>query len=455
MALRNDSIILMSDKEDSLLTLPDDGSHAGQTPLHRRLRQFLTSGAIACLPSFLHRNNAHHGSELRPTAYLDALRGIAAWIVFNFHLIWSIGGDPLLPNFTLLTCGPSMVTLFFVISGYALSVSIVASLRRDDPSHFMATLASACYRRWARLFLPVFFATFITAMLLYSNLIVHTPCPAATSIHGQIFDWVVDSIQSSNPFGPVPGFFTPDVFRTKYLYQLWTIPVEYRGSLILFLFAATTNTMTPRKRQMHLFLAIMACTIWGALYAALFLSGFALALSSPLATTSDPPRPSRRQNVLHLSFLVMAVTLLARPKMYHESFGLNEAFPWPLLRPLLPSWFTPGQKVQFYPSIGAVLLLYVLDRNPTLREPLSWRLPQYLGRISFGFYAMHITVIWTWYFGVLAPLRDRGALSEGMLGWCVVYLGTLVVTVLVADRFTAVDQRILGWVGNVKGWAFQ
>ena len=85
--------------------------------------------------------------KLHNTAYLDGMRGLAAFAVFLCHLsygTWDTGhvygaGEPgeksantyllQLPIIRLFYSGPPMVAIFFVISGYALSYKPLKQMR--------------------------------------------------------------------------------------------------------------------------------------------------------------------------------------------------------------------------------------------------------------------------------------------------------------------------------------
>ena len=98
------------------------------------------------VPTFLHRrpqNDHDKANTLAPTAFLDGMRGLAAFVVFICHLTygtfditraWGAPPDPetqspavyrdflRLPIVRLLYSGPPMVAIFFVVSGYALKL---------------------------------------------------------------------------------------------------------------------------------------------------------------------------------------------------------------------------------------------------------------------------------------------------------------------------------------------
>src|SRR6202012_1390350 len=85
------------------------------------------------LPQSLHNNSSK--PKVRPTAWLDGLRGWAALFVFWYHFSmnyhhWTSLGWGYQDNRAILTlpvirtviAGPGMVSIFFVVSGYSLTL---------------------------------------------------------------------------------------------------------------------------------------------------------------------------------------------------------------------------------------------------------------------------------------------------------------------------------------------
>lgn len=99
-----------------------------------------TSVAFILLPSFVtsyfRPNSTARPKRLHDTAYLDGLRGVAAFIVYvhhtqmqyNMETLFGYGSHPTanhilqLPYFKLLNAGPAAVALFFLISVRLLSI---------------------------------------------------------------------------------------------------------------------------------------------------------------------------------------------------------------------------------------------------------------------------------------------------------------------------------------------
>ncbi len=117
------------------------------------------------------------------TTWLDGLRGIAAAIVAFDHYFMSDVWHPFvsfwteppeysrhivqLPPIRILFSAHGMVTLFMVISGYAISISLLNA--RDGPQ-FLQRMSSAIVRRVFRIYLPVIITASIAQIFYFFDL---------------------------------------------------------------------------------------------------------------------------------------------------------------------------------------------------------------------------------------------------------------------------------------------
>jgi peptidoglycan/LPS O-acetylase OafA/YrhL len=115
----------------------------------------LSGFLLALLPSFLHNlvlDIPHRPTRVSHTAWLDGARGLAAFFVFLRHfefcyhrkgsISYGTVKDPKYPNenhhllqlpvLRLLYSGEAMVAIFFVISGYALSLKALKLIRKSS-----------------------------------------------------------------------------------------------------------------------------------------------------------------------------------------------------------------------------------------------------------------------------------------------------------------------------------
>jgi len=416
---------------------------------------------VSALPRFLQPGGlSRQGEKIHPTTYLDALRGYAACIVFAGHLL----GYPAAIQHSfirILTSNHAMVDLFFVISGYVLSFRMLKAIRQRDSVDLLQTLASSTFRRYLRLYVPTAIATFIAMIGVYIGRI--PTAPRYVSFDLQVRHWFLDTFFASSPFADVKGWYHTGQFCTVYLDQMWTIPVEFRGSMVLFIFCAGSCKLSVRGRMILTWIAIVASFCWNVIYVALFLMGLFVAdlsierskaaghfqvqrpqisLGSPTPTIPKRPAQSTISNTILVCIFISSIFLLGQP--HEPGFGIDGPFPWQYLTMLTPSWYGgPGEPEEhFWLGIGAFLLLFSLEFCPALQTPLHWKFSLYLGDLSFGLYAMHPTVIWTLYIPILKPYT---LVYLGSSGWAFIpgVVATTFVVLWVSDYFERIDRRVV------------
>ena len=193
---------------------------------------------------------------MRPTEFLkikreiqfDGLRGIAALIVLNSHFVCAFlpslnskffpeifNSDESnlfnsffqTPPLSLIFNGHAAVCIFFVLSGYVLSI----------PFHQgrVNKLYSRLYARYLRLNIPIFFVTlfsfFLSKLNLYKNSL-------AGDLSGS--QWMMYWYQSSKmSFSEmIKSSFFKGIFYgdDNFIAPLWTLKIEFIGSLLLIIY---------------------------------------------------------------------------------------------------------------------------------------------------------------------------------------------------------------------------
>ncbi|RDW85201.1 hypothetical protein BP6252_02791 [Coleophoma cylindrospora] len=265
----------------------------------------------ALKPSFLGRRHLKPRT-LYPTSYLDGLRGVAAlFVVFNHYVAqyfpylshgWGSGdgsnaaqgkNDRIiqLPILRTVYSGRFMVTIFFVISGYVLSHKALGLARRRDLAAVLQSLSSSVFRRWLRLMLPALASTIIGLVLartglahnLYSDwdtlsaagppttgrVIVEAKLPEPKD--ATFSSWIEDCLIMVDPFQ-----FGNFKFPT-YNFPLWTMQVEYMGSMIVFTLVLGIVLVRPKYRIAIPSMLVAFCLFTGRWQWTLFISGVLLA----------------------------------------------------------------------------------------------------------------------------------------------------------------------------------
>lgn len=132
---------------------------------------FLAILAPSFITSLLRkRDGTFQPRKVSSTAYLNGLRGVAAYVVFWFHFgsefysreAWygyhsRPGRDKWLlqlPIISVALHGMFCVAIFFILSGFVLSYKPLQLVRAREHKALLKCLASSVFRRGPRLFLP-------------------------------------------------------------------------------------------------------------------------------------------------------------------------------------------------------------------------------------------------------------------------------------------------------------
>jgi peptidoglycan/LPS O-acetylase OafA/YrhL len=283
---------------------------------------------------------------------LDGLRGWGAVFVLLYHLFCD--ALPLGPSATTLQYflpfnGQLAVQVFFVVSGFALSVRYLSD---GDLQAWSRILAG----RYIRLAIPILAACFIVHVVMALNLVA--PPSERLPVFRPYFNF-------EPTIGHLLRFSLFDVFfdykgSETYIGPLWTMSIELIGSFIVLL-AILVVRRVPARILMLCGVAVMILVLApskNAAMLALFPLGAALADCFNRGWLDDVPTP------ISVLILVVAasVPLMTSSKM---AWGLLSAVP-----------LTFGA-IAFAPA----------------RVWLSGRLSAWLGRLSFPLYLIHGPII--------------------------------------------------------------
>lgn len=456
-----------SDDSDNKSETPDDAEVEQQrsqpVPKWKQFNTYgswIQSSCIAALPRFCQPQGLKIRGKLHPTSYLDALRGWAAFIVFIYHCFNTY--DPSWrrqPFISVLFAGQGMVALFYVISGYVLSYSLLKNIHRQESAPTLEGLASSTFRRYLRLYgstvLAIFIALIMVRLGWYKGVYGDLCKP---SFVDQIKDWLLDVIFFCNPFSDIRGYYYGGIHDTRYLGTMWTIPVEFRGSIILFSLWAAICKLSTRSRMILTWMIIFLGYLWNALYVSQFLYGLFLAdlsldrhperLVRPgdLPNTREMPFESQNKKqpiwakICYSLLLILGIFILGQPD--HTDLGVWGEFPWAFLKSYIPWYYNAESGEYWYLSIGAFLVVISLDSYPALHRPLEWGVSQYIGELSFGIYALHPPLWFGFYRTWEEPMREK-YLGHAPLAFIP---GVLVMTFLVlvsADYFHRLDKKVV------------
>ncbi|KAH6967768.1 acyltransferase 3 [Ilyonectria sp. MPI-CAGE-AT-0026] len=421
------------------------------------------------VPSFLQGRGQLRPATLRPTAYLDGMRGAGAVVVsfghyttmtYNTHRGW--GSDDnyynviRLPILRLVHGGGAAVALFFVISGYALAYKPMQYIRKGDLDNFSTALSSMAFRRAIRLYLPTMILTVSLACIIQTGIYdwgrrvpENTPCfshlpyrpVALPSLSAQVGIWVP-------AFAGSFVLFDWEWYRGLSYYgtgQLWTIPAEFRCSFYLFLIILAT----ARLKTIYRFLTIVGI-MWISYINSrwelvAFLSGVLLVewdllRGAHVATPTrekegDSPQSTLGDVFWHL-FAILGLFLMSQP----EDGGITTPG-WVFLTSLIPEWWADKQQ-RYWQTPGAVIFLLAVGHSRWWQGVFNSRFAQYLGKISYSLYLVHATVDGLFGYHFKSWAWDLTGLEGNAyhLGYAMALMLSLPVVVFFSDVFwRAVD----------------
>ncbi|KAI1298844.1 acyltransferase family-domain-containing protein [Xylaria venustula] len=407
-----------------------ENTHRNQILILRWLRMLRV-----LIPSFVCPLSTQAEPEKqRPTAWLDGLRGFAAlfvvlhhmsliWFPWDIHNGWTDWNDHLiqLPIIRLVISGKANVMLFFVISGYALSWKPLNLVQNNEHPKMYQTLASSIFRRHPRLFIPAVIICTPAPVIAYLGGFGGAGMPGAAirpmnpprfdTIWAQFKDYAASLMPLSDFYGPGP-------IAWIYSDSLWTLPVEFKSSLVVFSLLLALSRCTTRSRIV-ITLCVALYSFWYLHWGEFLFVGGMLAVESNLASQRyahtrepvldegedtfdlDAHRQTRPwcalgiiqilRRLLSITSFLISLFLLSMPQHNRhasDSYGFRE------FAQLIPAHFhEAGAADYFWQPIGAVLLVRKLDNSRFLHGIFTNRLAQYLGRISFALYLVHMLIL--------------------------------------------------------------
>lgn len=360
--------------------------------------------------------------KLRPTAYLDGLRGFASFLVYiHHHELWAHGTTrqnkpfengfgydglyyavafPGIRNF--FSGGHYSVATFFVMSGYVLSLKPLSLIQAGELVQLGDNLAAAIFKRWFRLFIPM-----IVTMLVY-----------ATTWH-MFGIWVDGAAPQKNWIDEMWAFYCEFknfsyIFNSggepwlSYNHHTWSIAVELRGSVIIYttLMALSRCTRTARL-WCEAGLIFYFLYIADGVYCAFFLAGLMICDLDLLAKAGDLPRFLARlepyKTVIYYHLLAISFYLGGVPSENRNLEFVTKTRGWYYLSLLKPQAVFDYK--WFYLFWASTLLVAALPRISWLKRFMETRFCQYMGHISYAFYLVHGPI--------LAVIGDRLYLAVG------------------------------------------
>jgi peptidoglycan/LPS O-acetylase OafA/YrhL len=368
----------------------------------------------------------------------DGLRGLAAVNVLLCHLFLAFlpGGfawiypdtttpaamqgvvDHVIafPPLSVLWNGQLAVCIFFVLSGYVLTKSFIEN---GDATVFRLRAS----RRYLRLGVPIFgsvmFAWFVMAM--GGSHAVEAGALSGSHWLADFWKKPADLMEAlrDGTYGTILGGWS------RFNPTLWTMKIELLGSM--FVFAYRSLTLPGRAAPLNFIFAV-------ALLAWFFPHDWPYYTAFLAGSHIGEARLTRSRTWLALAAIGVVIC------------GGFDASPWYDWTRVLP--LADNERKAFFNVLGGVLLLYIV-RCGCLDRLLQSRPAQFMGRISYAFYLVHLPILLSvsaWFFILMAGRFALDPVRAALITVPVTF-AVVIAAAMVFDRtFDRWGIRLAAWV---------
>lgn len=320
---------------------------------------------------------------------------------FGFRSKGSQANDSLwrLPGLRLFYSGGPMVAMFFLLSGYVLSIRTLRLCRTRNWEAVLLGVSSSIFRRAFRIFLPAIVASFFVVLLVQLGLYnfafdseardpVPTELRKLPTLFDQLMDWssfVVDSLTL-----PWPAHaFHQESFR--YNTNLWTIPLEFQSSIVLYATLVGLSATAVRFRRL-LLVVVSGYAMWnGGWCIFLFMQGALLAdydLERPVSEQQvdieyacEDQGPGCHGILTRTAWIVNLAAGVLIASFPEKGATQTPCYDW---------LATISQNPRNWYAIGVVQMLWSISQDPLMRSLFEGRWVKALGKISFSLYLVQL-----------------------------------------------------------------
>ncbi len=323
--------------------------------------------------------------------YLDGLRGLAAFSVVLAHLATGFyptlyTGDPRQAHhawevwlagspFNLVATGNCFVCIFFMLSAYVLTHSVLTKNRQD---YLPALIVS----RYVRLTLPILATGFIAWLILAQGWI-----QAARTSNSY---WWLATLYVFEPdfLGMVrESLFEVYRFDTAYNPALWTMRIELLGSFMVFAILACCRSALSRLIAYVVFALFFFSPYYFCFIAGMFFYDIRHWSARERAANGFV------SGGLTAALLVAGFFLGSYPYAYTIDTWYQG------IADLLVPALSEAAIVTVHLA-GAILLMLAVERSIHIKRLLTGRIFQFWGRNAFSIYLLHLILIVSVFSGV-------------------------------------------------------
>lgn len=318
--------------------------------------------------------------------HLDSMRGLAAFIVIILHFLTvffpytSFGQQQgyiqhfnwenifhYFP-FNILISGRFAVCLFFILSGYVLSYSLLGEKNNK------IRILSSIIKRPVRLGGLVITTIIIAAILWANNLLYNLEVSKLTHSTPYFSSLWPDQFNLQHFIEVI--LFSPFKDGTIYNPPLWTISIELYGSILVFALALLTGNY---KYRLLIYLVIFYF-LRGSLY-----QGFIIGM-----LLSDLDKNYKQYYINKVNTINMTVVLIIG-LVYASTpvFFSDDLFKQSLYSKIPEFYFLGGT----YAMNGAAIVFFSINLLSPAKKILSQPAFRFLGNISYSLYVIHFLII--------------------------------------------------------------
>lgn len=398
-----------------------------------------------------HSADAKTSTSSRKIDSLDSVRGIAALSVVVWHfvgiffpamfglgiagIVQHTGIDTLIYRTPLgvFFAGDFAVTLFFILSGFVLTLRFFAGQQQS--------LFTAAFKRYARL-MPVVFISVISGYILlslglYNNTAEVAIATNSTWVNG--FFAFEPSLLHALFQGTIGIFATQTAVASSYNPVLWTIYYELLGSILVFGLASLARGHSKRWILYTICVIAFLDTYFVGFIVGMVLADLYATRNELYSIVRFAARPYR------IFLLILALCFASYPP-YVSPEGIGRYWTTTTLIPTNPALSRTVAQI----LAGAILIVLALSW-PKLKALLEHRILTWLGRISYALYAMHYIIIYSFGIGIFWELLPRlGYVPAALLTTVISIPFILLISVLVHKY---IERPSIVFANRVGYWA--